>query len=285
MTKYGIRLFPMGLMVLSAAIANAQSNVVATPDLTPAPAVPAEVPVYPKRPAELPPKLPKVTCQGDQITISADNSTLEAVLADVKGCTGAKIDIPAGASRIRAFEELGPGPVRKVLDELLSGTPYNYVIESSEANPLRVEKVSLSMRAGDSDKPGVDEADVPLSNGRQLWKHMQKFDKPDPSSINEDGTAVDGEPVLANENIAATPAPGDPNGAPPPAASEAPATDASASVAPPMTPVAPPLVEPGSTADPSKAVQDRISSMQQLFNQRQQMMQKQNQSQSGSPNN
>jgi hypothetical protein len=52
-----------------------------------------------------------------------------------------------------------------------------------------------------------------------------------------------------------------------------------------MTPVAPPLVEPGSTADPSKAVQDRISSMQQLFNQRQQMMQKQNQSQSGSPNN
>jgi hypothetical protein len=274
----------MGLMVLSAAIAHAQSNVVATPDLTPAPAIPAEAPVYPKRPAEMAPKLPKVTCQGDQITISADNSTLEAVLADVKGCTGAKIEIPAGASRIRAFEELGPGPVRKVLDQLLSGTPYNYVIESSEANPLRVEKVSLSMRASDSDKPGSDEADVPLSNGRQLWKRMQKFDKPDPSSINEDG-AVDGEPVLANENIAATPAPADPNGAPPPAASDAPAPDASASVTPPLTPVAPPVVEPGSTADPSKAIQDRISSMQQLFNQRQQMIQKQNQPPAGSPNN
>jgi hypothetical protein len=49
--------------------------------------------------------------------------------------------------------------------------------------------------------------------------------------------------------------------------------------------VAPPIIEPGSTADPAKAVQDRISSMQQLFNQRQQMMQKQNQSQGGSPNN
>jgi hypothetical protein len=86
---HGMRLFSMGLMVLSAAIANAQSDVVTTPDLTSVPVVPAEAPVYPKRPAELPPKLPKVTCQGDQITISADNSTLDAVLAGVKGCTGA----------------------------------------------------------------------------------------------------------------------------------------------------------------------------------------------------
>ena len=285
MTMHGIRLYSMGLIVLSAAIANAQSDVVTPPDLNAVAVVPAEAPVYPKRPAELPPKLPKVTCQGDEITISADNSTLDEVLSAVQGCTGAKIDIPRGASQVRAFEELGPGPVRKVLDELLSGTPYNYVIESSEANPLRVEKVMLSIRATDSDKPGVDTADVPLSNGRQLWKHMQKFDKPDPASINPDGTPVDGEPVLANENIAATPAPADPNEVPPTAASEPPAPETSASVAPPLTPVAPPIVEPGSTADPNKAMQDRIASMQQLFNQRQQMMQKQNQGQGGPPNN
>ena len=285
MTVHGMRLFSMGLIVLSAAIANAQSDVVAPPDLSSVAVVPAEAPVYPKRPAELPPKLPKVTCQGDQITISADNSTLDAVLSQVKGCTGAKIDIPQGASQVRAFEELGPGPVRKVLDELLSGTPYNYVIESSEANPLRVEKVMLSMRASDSDKPGVETADVPLSNGRQLWKRMQKFDKPDPASIKEDGTPVDGEPVLASENIAATPEPGDSNGAQPAAAGEPPAPDASASVAPPITPVAPPIIEPGSTTDPAKAVQDRISSMQELFNQRQKMMQKQNQPPGSSPNN
>ena len=164
---HGIRLFPIGLAVLFAATVNAQSRPVsATPAganagavskpvaaqtaaAQPAPeAVPvaeaAPAPELPKRPAELPPKPPKVTCHGEQLTISADNSTLDAILAGVRGCTGARIDVPSDAGRIRSFEELGPGPVREVLDQLLSGTPYNYVIQSSEANPLKVEQVLLS---------------------------------------------------------------------------------------------------------------------------------------------
>ena len=211
MTMRGVWLFPIGLIVLSAAFANAQTKIAAAADEAAAVPAPVPAPVVPKRPADMPPKLPKVTCQGDLITISADNSALDAILAAVKGCTGAKIDIPEGASRVRSFEELGPGPVREVLDELLSGTQYNYVIQSSEANPAKVETVLLSMRGADGDKPGANpnaiSADLPMTPGRRAWQHMQKFDKPDPSTLNEDGTQVEADPATpASASAAAQPA-------------------------------------------------------------------------------
>ncbi len=244
----------------------------------------APAPEFPKRPAELPPRAPKVSCHGDQLTISADNSTLDAILFAVRGCTGAKIDVPGDASRVRSYEELGPGPVREVLDQLLSGTPYNYVIQSSEANPLKVETVLLSMRTDGGDgKPGSNpnaiSTDIPLTAGRRAWKLMQKFDKPDPSTLNSDGLQVESEASTPAEEAAAAAAanPVDANAAP--ALADAAPAEAAAAPASAMTPVAPPIIEPNSNADPGKAVQDRISQMQQMFAQRQQMMQKQNQSQ------
>jgi hypothetical protein len=322
MKLHGIRLFPLGLTLSAAfasgavatsatAIAQAQSSqapgsqvgLAASPQTkiagaTPiAPtadaAAPAPEPVYPKRPAEQAPKPPKVTCRGDQITISAENSTLDAILAAVRGCTGAKIDIPADASKVRSFEELGPAPVRKVLDDLLSGTPYNYVIQSSEANPLKVETVLLSVRTGDGGKPGSGSnslsTDIPITAGRRAWQKMQKFDKPDPSTLNEDGTQVESTPDSpANETTAASMGqPTDGNQASAvanPAENAMEASTASTSV-PPASAVAAPIADPNSTADPAKVMQDRIAAMQQMFAQRQQMMQKQSQPQSTIPNN
>lgn len=309
MILHGVRLF--SLTMLSAAIAtgaiasaqapNSKVGAAASPqtkklsaaEIAPAAdaASPAPEPVYPKRPAEQPPKPPKVTCRGDQITISAENSTLDAILAAVRGCTGAKIDIPGDASRIRSFEELGPAPVREVLDDLLSGTPYNYVIQSSEANPLKVETVLLSMRSGDGGKPGSNSisTDIPMTAGRRAWQKMQKFDKPDPATLNEDGTQVESAPETpANEVTAASLGqPTDGNQATAAANPPENATEASAA-APPVAPasaVAPPIADPNSGADPAKVMQDRIAAMQQMFAQRQQMMQKQNQPQSTTPNN
>lgn len=284
MKMRGNRLFPIGLIVLSTAFASAQNKLTTAADVTDAPPAPAPAPVLPKRPAEMPPKLPKVTCHGDQITISADNSALDAILAAVKGCTGAKIEIPEGASRVRSFEELGPGPVREVLDELLSGTQYNYVIQSSEANPAKVETVLLSMRGADGDKPGANSnaisPDLPMTAGRRAWQHMQKFDKPDPSTLNEDGTQVEADAATpASESAAAQPVDA------PASASDAAPSETAASSAPALTPVAAPIVQPGSSSDPSKVVQDRIAAMQQMFSQRQQMIQKQNQTQTNTPNN
>ena len=288
----GIRGISVAVILLSAAFVNAQTTPAVATDAAAVPPAPAPAPVVPKRPAELPPKPPKVTCRDNQITISADNSTLADILTHVKGCTGARIEIPEGAASVRSFEELGPGPVSKVLDELLSGTPYDYVIQASEANPLKVEMVMLSMRGTGDGKPGAANSipeDIQLTTGRKLWKGMQHFDKPDPSMLNEDGTLID--PVNATAGGEAQmqrPQPTDES----PAAQEpanggatAPAEASATAPQPPVTPVAPPITDPNSNADPAQATQDRISQMQQLFNQRQQMIQKQNQPPSTPPNN
>ncbi len=290
MTRYGIRGVSVAAILLSAAIVHAQTTPAEAADEAAAVPALAPAPVFPKRPAELPPKAPKVTCHGDEITISADNSALSDILANVKGCTGARIEIPEGAARVRSFEELGPGPVREVLDELLSGTPYNYVIQSSEAHPLKVESVMLSMRVATDGKPGANSLgdDIEVTTGRKLWQKMQKFDKPDPSMVNEDGTLIDPENATAGGGAQMQPAqPVDAPASQDPANPGAQAAADMSAAAPPVTPVAPPVVDPRSSADPSAAIQDRISQMQQMFNQRQQMIQKQGPSPgaSGSPNN
>jgi len=276
MTIRGVGLLPLGLFVLSTSIAYAQS----TADPAEAAAAPAPPPP-PARPAEMPPKPPKVACQGDTLTISADNSTLESILALVRGCTGAKMDVPEGAGKIRSFEQLGPGPVRKVLDELLSGTQYNYVIQSSDQNPAKVETVLLTMRTGGgpggaSSNSDVVSTDIPATAGRRAWAHMQKFDKPDPNSETDLNAQAAAEAAFGGDASAPVPAePAADAGAAQNAAPAAATDDASAATAANAPPPAPALGITPST-DAKAAVQDRINSMQQMFDQRRQMMQKQN---------
>jgi hypothetical protein len=169
---------------------------------------------------------------------------------------------------------------------LLSGTPYNYVIQSSEANPLRVEQVMLSMRTNDGDKPGSAGAssaaistDIPMTAGRRAWKLMQKFDKPDPSTLEEDTPSVADAATPADQAAAAA----DGDGASGSANSAEP-TQAATTPPPALTPVAAPI-DVNSGGDPAKVVQDRIAAMQQMFNQRQQMIKNQNQPQGATPNN
>ncbi len=284
MTTRWIGLFPVGLFMLSAAVGGAQVKLVTAADVAPLPSLPAAASGVPNRPADMPPTAPKVTCRGDQISISAVNATLEAILAEVRGCTGAHIDMPEGAVRVRAFEELGPGPVREVLDELLSGTQYNYVIQSSDANPTKVETVLLSLRTNGTEKPGSVPADLTMTAGRRTWQHMQKFDKPDPAALNEDASVADADTSGANESPSESADSADANGNQTSVNTSTTTTTASVS-APPVTPVAAPIVDPNSNTDPSKAIEERITAMQQRFDQRQKMIQKQNQPSQGTPNN
>jgi hypothetical protein len=219
------------------------------------------------------------------LTISADNSSLDSILAQVRGCTGAKIDVPEGASKIRSYEQLGPGPVRTVLDQLLSGTQYNYVIQSSDENPAKVETVMLTMRTsegpgGANSNSNTVSTDLPMTAGRRAWTHMQKFDKPDPNSESDQNAQAAAEAAF-NGGDSNSPAPAEPADANAAQAAAAPA--AAATPAPPATPAA--SLNPN--ADPKSGFQDRVNSMQQMFDQRRQMIEKQNTSttQSNGPSN
>jgi len=243
-----------------------------------------------------PARTPKVTCADGQLTISANNSTLGSVLAAVHACIGVQIDIPEGAGGSRTFEELGPGPERQVLQELLSGTDFNYVIGSSDADPGKIETVLLMERTTEtaSNTPSTDRS---LAPARQAWMgalrnaqragtssedSKQTADQPAEAPVmDEPGTS----PVPAeNVNAAAAPAPASDGPAPTPAPTPAQTADAiptlptlpegaaattTGSPAPELSPSV------GPVTDTEKSTTERISEMQQMFEQRKQINQSQ----------
>ncbi len=242
-----------------------------------------------------PPKLPKVTCAGNELTISADNSTLASVLTAVHVCIGVQVEIPEGASGSRVFEELGPGPARQVLESLLSGSDFNFVIGSSDANPQKIESVLLMLRPTETASAHDAAPDHSLTAARRAWQQRRQtsaaslgVDESHPAPDETTSAAeTDDASTAPAENAAANPAPPSTNDQPP-AAAEAPASsgDSAAPTAPTAPTTAPTPESPSAASpsfDPSQSTDQRITDMQQMFQQRRQMNQNQNQNQTQNP--
>jgi hypothetical protein len=231
----------------------------------------------PKVMSMAPPNPPKVTCKGDQLTVTADNSTLSSVLTAIRACTGVLIDIPEGASATRSFDQLGPGPARQVLASLLNGTDFNYVIESSVADPEKVEAVLLIPRASDKDKSAATLADkgAAPTAARRAWALTQKNGRAvyNGSNVSDDASSADGaSDAPAQDETPASPVDNSAANAATPAALTSPAADAAA---PPVQPVADASASTSANQAPDKVTEDKITNMQQLFEQRRQMIESQ----------
>ncbi len=94
---------------------------------------------------------PVVTYRDGQLAIDAENSTLAAVLESIAEKTGAMIEVPPGTGLERIFEHTGPGPANDVLEQLLNGSPFNFIIVSSPQNPSQPAQVLLSLRGANTD--------------------------------------------------------------------------------------------------------------------------------------
>jgi hypothetical protein len=251
-------------LIVLAAFAVSTSNAQATPSAGNADAVtPAAEPAAPEL-TEAAPNPPKVTCNGDQMTIVANNSTFGSVLAAVRSCAGVKIDVPDGLSGSRVFDRIGPGPAREVLTTLFDAMNFNYVIGSSDANPDKIDSVLLIARGGDTPSTGNSGAiDRPNSVSRRAWMQTRQNRAasltPDDSSY---GPVPDATAAAPEE--------------PPPATQP----DTSSTPAPAVADTTPARVEPpvstGVDTSANKSTADQITSMQQLFEQRRQMMEKLN---------
>jgi len=89
---------------------------------------------------------PKVTFENNQLTIVAPNSTLADILRAVRKQTGAEIEVPAAPERV--VTNLGPGPAREVLADLLNGSRFNYVLLGSPADQAALTRVVLVVKTG-----------------------------------------------------------------------------------------------------------------------------------------
>jgi|SRR5215472_1642226 len=89
---------------------------------------------------------PRVLFEDGQLTINASNASLADVLYALRACTGADIDLPSAAGSERVTAQLGPGPARKVLSDLLTWSSFDYVIQASDSDPLSIQSVTLMIR-------------------------------------------------------------------------------------------------------------------------------------------
>jgi hypothetical protein len=246
----------------------------------------------PKFPAEKAPGSPKVTCQGDQMRIEAENSTMASVLTAIRACIGVEIDLPEGASESRVYFELGPGPVRTVLDSLLGSTDFNYVIQSSNAGPSpdKIQAIVVMARSKDTTDPTrtAIAANLTMTPARRAWIASRNSGRAGaPQPVEGEAGSVEPEPVEAviPEKMGETPSDSkvaagtqvsseskdspkdtsiDPANQAADNASKAAAEDpATAAVAP---------QDPNQDSPAAKELQNKINEMQQLFEQRKKMI-------------
>ena len=121
-----------------------------------APPLPAytPVPLQPLPLDQMPAVAPKVDFQDGQLSIQAHNSTLADVLRAVRKQTGAEFEIPPSANE-RVVADIGPGPARDVIAELLNGTHFNYVMVGSTTDPTAVQSIILTPRTGGPETAAV----------------------------------------------------------------------------------------------------------------------------------
>jgi len=268
-------------MALAATSLHAQQLPETTADVETAKAAEAE---RPKTPMELPPNPPTVTCKDGQLSIVAENSTMGSVLALVHGCIGAAIDAPQGSAGTRMYAKLGPGPTNEILQSLLSSTDFDYVIEPSSSNPHAIQTVMIMARTKDGKEEPNLAADRIMTPQRRAWLEARHNARPY-DEITDESHAVEAEPPPVVEPVVpAAPAASDANTPPPAGAGTAPAdptktaavatADAAATTpAPPSNDAsAAPPPDPNGDSPAAKVVQEKINSMQQLFEQRKQQM-------------
>jgi hypothetical protein len=129
----------------------------------PAPAPEPAPPAPPPTLAQMPASAPQVTFRNGQLTIVAQNSTLGDILREVRGQTGAAVEIPSNATE-RVVGQFGPGQARDVLASLLNGSHFNYVMLGSPTNPNVVERVMLMSKPGSPPESGSPPAGIAAAN-------------------------------------------------------------------------------------------------------------------------
>jgi hypothetical protein len=103
-----------------------------------------QAPVAPPTLEQSPPVAPQVTYHNMQLTVVTQNSTLSQVLRSVQVLTGASVEMPSGASNERVAGQFGPGEPSNVLNALLNGSKFNYIILGVTGSPGAVQKVILT---------------------------------------------------------------------------------------------------------------------------------------------
>ena len=253
-----VQIGPRKVRKAPATTVDPQTIVLATepvPELPPAP---------PPTPGQMPPNPPGIAYDNGQLTIVAENSTMADILSAVSAVIGAKIDVPASAGVERVWIQLGPGPTRSVLAQLLSGTDLDFAIQASDTDPTQVQSVLLTTRTKGS---GPTDAGVETMASRlnRFRNHQSGQDAGD-----SDSTPAVASPTA--ENQLATPEAEAPAAPPAVASSVIPDAPAGSPGARLPSTISESQAHPSPTSDPQQGVPQLLN----LFELRRQLQEQAN---------
>jgi hypothetical protein len=147
---------------------------------------------------------------------------------------------------------LGPGPARKVLSDLLGWSNFDYIIQGSDTNPQDIQSVTLMVRtksaAGPTTSPNPNEANRPVALGLVVRQPMPDLKPPD----NPDGGSAPAAQPASDPDMVAAP---------------------QAEIQPKTIPSIP---AGGMDSGAAKTPAEMIQELQQMYQQRRQLQQQQN---------
>jgi hypothetical protein len=121
-----------------------------------------------------PAKDAQIVFADNSLSIRADNSSLAAILRQVAGSSGMKVDGLSGDERV--FGSFGPGAPRDVLANLLDGTAYNLVLLGDLNNGAPRELILTPATRGGSAAPSP----APQANADDAGNDQESVDVPPP---------------------------------------------------------------------------------------------------------
>jgi hypothetical protein len=136
---------------------------------------------------------PRISYAGGQLTVVADNSQLSDILRAVGRTTGARLEGSAPDSE-RVFGQFGPGTTRDVLNSLLTGSRYDYVLLGSLDAPGSVDRIVLSPHATAAPN-GTAVAGVPNQGMRPNYNP----NPPQPAAEEENNTEENSDNAVETE--------------------------------------------------------------------------------------
>jgi hypothetical protein len=139
----------------------------------------------------------KIDYRDGLLTIDAQGSRLVDVLKLVSEKTGVSIHVPAGSGLEPIVEHAGPAPIKSVLEHLLNGSPFNFVIVNS-AQGADPKQILLTLQGGSS--PQLASQPTPLSAAPSvLWTPPDTSQMAIPLSAEVDDTLVTPKEAMSPE--------------------------------------------------------------------------------------
>ncbi len=196
-----LRISALAVVGLSAVLAPGQQTPPASSGAGPKAATPAKPhkhkkaarPVaeaaLPERPADPPPPdwpanhpatPPSVDWNGRVLKITATNSSLQQILADVSTATGVKLEGATGDQRV--YGNYGPAPAREVIRQLLDGSDYNVMMIGDQGQGIPRRLVLTSRAAhGAAPHPAANPAEPSQGGEDQPEEQPEQPEQPDPN--------------------------------------------------------------------------------------------------------